>query len=266
LATASTVNRQNIAWLTKSNASIVDTIGHEAIHPPSIPWSQHGILSYSQVSIDINDKRLVATRQTRFHSSSPLRTSQPNANMCVAGLNVSTRPCHHRWYELIRTCSSSHNLSNCPSKLQLEGWEQRKEGCPWCDSSGGSDNTTYRLFGSTSSASGSTSSSPVISAMGKPQLKRCDTDSTLSSLTRTGSFSTTGSEQRGQRHREMNDRFHLYLTTLPHEVLPSAKKNYPGYETERPLSPDCGSIKSSRKLFGAGWRKSVRFGRSMFAS
>ncbi|GAB7324068.1 hypothetical protein MBLNU13_g07460t1 [Cladosporium sp. NU13] len=174
--------------------------------------------------------------------------------MCVAGLNVSTQPCRHRWYELIRSCSDEHNLANCPSKLQLEGWETRKEVCPWCDSSGDYEDlipsTTHRLFGSTSSASGSTSSSPVISAMGKPQLKRCDTDSTLSSLTRTGSFSTNGSE-RGQKHREMNDRFNLYLTTLPHEVLPSAKKNYPG---------------GSRKLFGAGWRKGVRFGRSMFAS
>jgi len=193
--------------------------------------------------------------------------------MCVAGLNVSTQPCRHRWYELIRSCSDEHNLANCPSKLQLEGWETRKEVCPWCDSSGDYEDlipsTTHRLFGSTSSASGSTSSSPVISAMGKPQLKRCDTDSTLSSLTRTGSFSTNGSE-RGQRHREMNDRFNLYLTTLPHEVLPSAKKNYPGYvaptSCARPMSSDSASIRGSRKLFGAGWRKSVRFGRSMFAS
>jgi hypothetical protein len=192
--------------------------------------------------------------------------------MCVAGLNVSTQPCRHRWYELIRTCNDEHNLSNCPSKLQLEGWETRKEVCPWCDSSGGEEefvaNTTHRLFGSTSSASGSASSSPIISAMGKPQLKRADTDSTLSSLTRTGSFSTNGSE-RGQINREMNDRFHLYLTTQPHEVLPSAKKNYPGYvappQCARPMSSDSASIRS-RKLFGAGWRKSVRLGRSMFAS
>ena len=191
--------------------------------------------------------------------------------MCVAGLNVSTQPCRHRWYELIRSCSVEHNLANCPSKLQLEGWETRKQVCPWCDSSGDYEELipTHRLFGSTSSASGSTSSSPVISAMGKPQLKRCDTDSTLSSLTRTRSFSTNGSE-RGHKHREMNDRFNLYLTTLPHEVLPSAKKNYPGYvaptQCSRPMSSDSASIRGSRKLFGAGWRKSVRFGRSMFAS
>ena len=193
--------------------------------------------------------------------------------MCVAGLNVSTQPCRHRWYELIRSCSDEHNLANCPSKLQLEGWETRKEDCPWCDSSGDYEDfvpsTTHRLFGSTSSASGSTLSSPITSAMGKAQLKRCDTDSTLSSLTRTGSFATNGSE-RGQKHREMNDRFNLYLTALPHEVLPSAKKNYPGYvaptSCARPMSSDSLSIRGSRKLFGAGWRKSVRFGRSMFAS
>jgi hypothetical protein len=126
--------------------------------------------------------------------------------MCVAGLNVSTQPCRHRWYELLRACSDQHSLANCPSKLQLEGWETRKATCPWCDSSGGEDfvaDTTHRLFGSTSSASGSASSSPVLSAMGKPQLRRCDTDSTLSSLSRTGSFaSANGRNAGGSFHLE----------------------------------------------------------------
>jgi hypothetical protein len=194
--------------------------------------------------------------------------------MCVAGLNVSTQPCRHRWYELLRACSDQHSLANCPSKLQLEGWETRKETCPWCDgSSGGEDfvaDTTHRLFGSTSSPSGSVSSSPVLSAMGKPQLRRCDTDSTLSSLSRTGSFSSNNGSERGQRHREMNDRFRQYLTMQPHEVLPSARKNYPGYvaspQSEAPVTSDVASMKSTRRRFGAGWRKSISFGRSMFAS
>lgn len=190
--------------------------------------------------------------------------------MCVAGLNVSTQACRHRWYELLRACSDEHNLSNCPSKLRLEGWETRKESCPWCDSSGDEDDlitdSTHRLFGSTSS---SAASSPVLSAMGqRPQLRRADTDSALSTLSRSGSFSN-GTEL-GQKNREKNDRFRQYLTMLPHEVLPSARKNYPGFvassQNEASSSSDSGSIMSSRKLFGARWRKSVRFGRSMFAS
>lgn len=195
--------------------------------------------------------------------------------MCVAGLNVSTQPCSHRWYELLRSCSDERDLSNCPSKLQLEGWETRKEVCPWCDSSGGNDeiltSSTHRLFGSTSSASGSsTSSSPVLTAMNnKPQLLRCNSDGALSTLSRTGSFSSTGSE-RGQMHRDRNDRLRLYLTTLPHEILPSARKYYPnspGSPSElTPPSSDAGSIKSTKNKLGAGWKKSVRFGRSVFAS
>jgi hypothetical protein len=194
--------------------------------------------------------------------------------MCVAGLNVTTQACRHRWYELLRACSDQHSLANCPSKLQLEGWETRKETCPWCD--GGSSgeefvaDTTHRLFGSTSSPSGSISSSPVLSAMGKPQLRRCDTDSTLSSLSRTGSFSSNNGSERGQKHREMNDRFRQYLTMLPHEVLPSARKNYPGSvaspQNEASVSADAASMRSGRRRFGAGWRKSISFGRSMFAS
>lgn len=200
----------------------------------------------------------------REPTASRRATSYP-ATMCVAGLNASTQPCHHRWYELIRSCSDERDLSNCPSRLQLEGWENRTASCPWCDGDGATS-STHRLFGSASSASGSsTHSSPVITPMsGKPQLKRCDTDSTLSSLSRTGSFATNTSE-RGQKHRERNDRLHLYLTTSPHEVLPSAAKNYPACSVT-PTSSDSGSIRSTRKLFGAGWRRSVRFGRSMFAS
>lgn len=195
--------------------------------------------------------------------------------MCVAGLNVSTQPCSHRWYELLRSCSDEYDLSNCPQKLQLQGWETRKEICPWCDSSGDNNDdiittSTHRLFGSTSSASGSsTSSSPVLAAMSKPQLVRCGSDGALSTLSRNGSFSSTGSE-RGQMHRDRNDRLRLYLTMLPHEVLPSARKYYPNSPPSpgepTPPSSDAGSVKSTKNKLGAGWRKSVRFGRSVFAT
>ncbi|KAI9832910.1 MAG: hypothetical protein M1819_003940 [Sarea resinae] len=66
--------------------------------------------------------------------------------MCVAELNVSTQPCHHRWYHLIRRCSAERDLSNCPSKLSLEGWESKCDECPWC-SDVTLDHHEYRLLG-----------------------------------------------------------------------------------------------------------------------
>lgn len=73
--------------------------------------------------------------------------------------------------------------------------------------------------------------------------------------------------ERGQRHREMNERLNLYLTTSPHEVLPSAKKNYPTYNAspvEESIVSDNASTKSGASLVGKGWRKSVRFSRGVF--
>ncbi|WPA99100.1 uncharacterized protein RHO25_003715 [Cercospora beticola] len=34
---------------------------------------------------------------------------------------------------------------------------------------------------------------------------------------------------RATRARDMNDRIHMYLFSEPHEILPSATKNYPTY-------------------------------------
>jgi len=190
--------------------------------------------------------------------------------MCVVGLNVATQPCSHRWYALLRPCNPSTNLANCPEKLRLEGWETRNETCPWCtDSDEVVHESTHRLFGSVSPAS-SFASSPTSPILGATRTHRSGSGSTLGSLSRHGSVTSTESN-RGQRCREMNERLHLYLTTSPHEVLPSARKNYPSYpsypstpQDDSPPGSDSASIMSARSKIGRGWKKSVRFSRGMF--
>ena len=147
--------------------------------------------------------------------------------MCVAGLKVSTQPCAHRWYELVRNCNPANNLANCPERLQLEGWENRTDTCPWCDNEAANavHGSTHRLFGSTSSAS-STSSSPTSLDLGQTRSSRSGSDGTMTPLSRASSTTSVESD-RVQRDRSMNERLELYLRSHPHEVLPSAKKNYP---------------------------------------
>ncbi|KAK0337039.1 hypothetical protein LTR94_006097 [Friedmanniomyces endolithicus] len=74
--------------------------------------------------------------------------------------------------------------------------------------------------------------------------------------------------ERGQRHREMNDRLHAYMTNHPHELLPSARKNYPSTPSspiEESPSSDVVSIGSAGGgVVGKGWKKSVRFSMAMF--
>ncbi|KAK4553588.1 hypothetical protein LTR86_009384 [Recurvomyces mirabilis] len=185
--------------------------------------------------------------------------------MCVAGLNVSTQPCNHRWVELQQQCEPTKNLANCPEKLRIAGWETRNEHCPWCnDNETSTSSSTHRLFGS--SQAGSSPSSPMASDFLATRHGRSGSLSTLSSLSRHSSSASTGSD-RGQRHREMNERLHLYLTLHPHETLPSARKNYPTYVSspvdETSTSDGYGSRSSSSAL-SKGLMKSVRFSKNMF--
>lgn len=188
--------------------------------------------------------------------------------MCVAGLHVSTQPCNHRWYHLVRACSSDRNLSNCPDRLRLEGWETRNENCPWCDGTALElDEATHRLFGNPASSSNSIASppsSPEIPAMTRAQRSpSAATLSTISSLSRHGSSASAESE-RGARQRELNDRFHLWLTSHPHEVLPSAMKNYPSTlrDDSNPES-DRASIVSAHGVV-RGWKKTMKLSRGIF--
>lgn len=127
--------------------------------------------------------------------------------------------------------------------------------------------TTHRLFGG-SSSSGSSPSSPISPEPGFTRTRRSGSDGTLSSLSRHSSSASVETE-RAQRHRDMNDRLTIYLTTDPHEVLPSAKKYYPSY-TQPPSLIDDGSasdalsVRSSGSKLGKGWKKSVSFGKAMF--
>lgn len=151
--------------------------------------------------------------------------------MCVAGLNVCAAGLH-RWYELIRACDPANNLQNCPERLKLEGWEKRNEYCPYCHGRN-YHQSTHRLFGSTSSAS-SVASSPTISDMGFGRTNRRGSagtiTATLGPLSRTSS-NCSAELDRATRARDMNDRIYAYLSSEPHEVLPSARKNYPTYAT-----------------------------------
>lgn len=160
-----------------------------------------------------------------------------DTNMCIAGLNLTTRTCAHRWYELIRQCNPANSLHNCPEKLRLEGWERQRADCPFCDGTG-HDHSTHRLFGSTSSAS-SVTSSPTMSAMGsfhdrysRRSSGATATTGTTSALSRQNSnysSSCSGELDRAIQARHMNRRIHVYLSSDPHEILPSATKNYPTY-------------------------------------
>ena len=188
--------------------------------------------------------------------------------MCVAGLNVSTQACNHRWYELRRACHPANHLANCPEKLRLEGWETRNDHCPWCDETEHQlHDSTHRLFGSMSSAS-ATSSSPTSPQIAALTRSRSGSEGTLSSLSRHSSSASMESE-RGQRYREMNERLHLYLTSPPHETLPSARKNYPTYPAslvyDSPPS-DASSVLSGSGTVGKGWKKSVRFSKALLRS
>ncbi|KAK6430531.1 hypothetical protein LTR95_013316, partial [Oleoguttula sp. CCFEE 5521] len=187
--------------------------------------------------------------------------------MCVAGLNVSTQECAHRWYELIKPCKDDHNLANCPAKLRLEGWERRMKSCPWCDSTSEQItlDTTHRLFGSTASSSSSIASTPASPILGLTRQQRSDSAGSLGSfsLSRTSTVAST----RGQMDRDRNERLTMYLTMPPHELLPSASRYYPG--SPRDDGPDRSSVVNLRSqrpgiTSSRSWRKSFGMARGMF--
>lgn len=187
--------------------------------------------------------------------------------MCVAGLNVTTAECSHRWYELVKSCSQINNLANCPEKLRLEGWENRHETCPFCTGSAETHLATHRLFGSTSSAS-SVASSPV-DVMGQNRTSRRGSNNTINGvvlgpLSRQSSAASSIELGRAQRSKEMNDRIHLYLCSEPHEVLPSGRRFYPTYPSIVETGVDSNTsssnnyvrfIDNKRSSFSRGWNR-----------
>lgn len=202
--------------------------------------------------------------------------------MCVANLNVSTQPCNHRWYTLIRPCSSQTNLANCPEKLKLQGWETRRESCPWCgvDDSEAAvlDESTHRLFGGSGSRSRSgslgTTVSPLPSADWKHRRQSSATNSTTS-LSRSNSsrgFSQQDDEEdvhelgRGEKARMMNWRLDVYLMGNP-----DRKRQLQEDESFAPEAPApesqlrrSSSIRRSGSVLGKKMKKGMRLGKTIF--
>ena len=188
--------------------------------------------------------------------------------MCVAGLHLSTQACSHRWYNLVRNCQDTNNLANCPEKLKIEGWESRTDTCPWCDGEA-THESTHKLLGGSSSST-SPSSSPTFFEPWFARPIRTDSGGTLcslSSLSRHSSIASTESDM-GQRHRNMNERLNLYLLTHPHELLPSAAKNYPTTSQLQSLentSADEPMLRRADSGLKRRLKNSVRMSRSIFS-
>lgn len=182
--------------------------------------------------------------------------------MCVANLNVALTPCSHRWYTLIRPCSPEANLSNCPQKLRLEGWETRIETCPWCDSCDAQlDDTTHKLFG------GSGSRSRANSYGESPASTRRRTSSAATSVlslspvgSRDADFETLDELDPGAKAKMMNYRINCYLYRNPDREAWMKKDE----EVITAPGEDTSTVSRRGSLIGKKWRKSVRLGRGMF--
>lgn len=200
--------------------------------------------------------------------------------MCVANLNVSTQPCSHRWYTLVKPCTSTTNLSNCPSKLALEGWETRLESCPWCDDSASDsgilDDSTHRLFGGSVSRSRSgslgTSGIGAMPIAAERHRRQSSATNSTTSLARSNSGRDEDVEAeelgRGEKARMMNWRLDVYLTGN------AERKQSIVQETESiaPESPApeqnslgrSGSIRRSGSLLGRKMKKGMRLSKTIF--
>ncbi len=149
--------------------------------------------------------------------------------MCVAELNVSTLPCQHRWYRLLRSCAPHRNLSNCPSKLQLEGWEAKTDACPYCTSwTPAPDAQQFRLVGNDRHPSVGglsrtlSTSSPVVS------LSHTRRDyARRGSLNRSDSSSSVLAQAAGSKNRAMNLRVDAYLTSTPEQIASASAASSP---------------------------------------
>lgn len=186
--------------------------------------------------------------------------------MCVAELNVSLSPCRHRWYRLLRPCAPNMNLSNCPSKLGIEGWETKCDFCPYCI--GAPDLSTYRLVGNDRSPSiGGLSRSPSLSM----SLSSTRRDSRRGSLARSdSSTSATGVMlAAGEKNRALNARLDAYLASCPEKTI-RAEGEDPDAQPPSPVSDgENGQVSVAQKdasgsRFGKSWKKGKRFSKGFF--
>ncbi|KAL2355477.1 hypothetical protein BJ546DRAFT_690164 [Cryomyces antarcticus] len=199
--------------------------------------------------------------------------------MCVADLNVSTLPCQHRWYHLLRPCAPTKNLANCPSKLRLEGWEIRCAFCPWCSDWGALDTAAFRLFGnnrtpsSTGGLSRHTSNADSVAPQGRE-----GSPGQMDERCRRGSLARTNSddelEAAGERNRAMNLRIDAYLSSYPEKILQTDRRNSGDDETMPSPASESSSgggggggmdtVKRSGSIFGKGWKKGKRMSWGLF--
>lgn len=193
--------------------------------------------------------------------------------MCVAGINATTLPCQHRWAHLLEPCAPGRNLQTCPSKLKFSGWEQKHATCPWCSSDATpAHDSTHRLFGSVSCPISPLADDVPDMLPTLPRRQRTGSTGTASTLSRHSSINSLecGWAEKGRQHRDQNDRLAIYLTSLPHEVLPSAKKYYPTYAAAGVCSSEESSSASEgmglcrRRESGKRWTRNLKFGRGMF--
>lgn len=169
--------------------------------------------------------------------------------MCIAELNVSLLPCRHRWYHLLRPCSPSTNLSNCPSKLSLEGWEIKCDFCPYC-ATWNLDNASYRLVGNDRSPSvGGLSRTPSVA------LSSTRRESRRSSLARTDSSNSVTMMAASEKNRAINARINAYLSTHPERILqndpslPTWEEKYHSGDDSEPQTPTTDTVSSSGSMF-----------------
>ena len=193
--------------------------------------------------------------------------------MCIAELNVSTRECRHRWYRLLRSCSSSTNLENCSDKLRIEGWESKTATCPWCDQETSLGPQQYRLVGNdrTPSIGGLSRASSTTNI--EPSLTSSRRESRSGSIARTDS-STSLTEAAGERNRAQNMRIQWYLTTRLDAIAQEETKEKPSTSrrssttgiplSSPPTSASSSTASESGGVLGKGWKKGKKISRSFF--
>lgn len=194
--------------------------------------------------------------------------------MCIANLNVTTQPCSHRWYKLVRPCSDSSNLTNCPQRLRLEGWETKNEECPWCSPPSSPvsdiDDSTHKLFGGASPFAGRRTSESSTSSICGPQRGRSITISTNSSSNPTSRSSSQDGDVESreidwaERNRMMNRRLEAYMVTNPTRAFSDRVDNdILSPVIESPCDAQS-PISRSGSMVSKGWKRSMKMSRGIF--
>lgn len=157
--------------------------------------------------------------------------------MCKSELNVSLEACRHRWYHMIQSCTPGYNLTTCPNKMALEGWEIKCDFCPFC-AGWPLDVGEFLLLGGQSHSRSNSFNDPLSrrSSLATP-VSIARRDSKKGRLTRTDSASSCTSPQNGmsalgalaalgspvhaasERNRAMNQRVDNYFVAPPENVI-----------------------------------------------